>query len=266
MNFNSVNLIYFSPTGTTRKVIEAIAAGFGPDTVNTFDLTLPEQGSLNTGPSRVDLAIIGAPVYAGRIPPVARMRLEKINGNGAAGVLVVMYGNREYEDALLELKDYAIKANFRPVAGGAFVGEHSYHTDNMPIAPGRPDADDLKKAKAFGQAIRQKTNDAKVLDDISALTVPGTFPYKKRGPSPLTAPVTHEQICIKCAECAGVCPKAVITIDDTVMTEASGCIHCTACVKICPTGARVWDDAWIKNIAEWLSTNYYERKEPEIYL
>jgi len=266
MKLTAVKLIYFSPTGTTRSVIESIARGIDPDSIAALDLTLPEAGIQVEVCSHNDLAIIGAPVYAGRIPPVVRKRMGKISANGAACVLLVMYGNREYEDALLELKDYAIKANFRPVAGGAFVGEHSYHTDNMPIAPGRPDADDLKKAKAFGQAIRQKTNDAKVLDDISALTVPGTFPYKKRGPSPLTAPVTHEQICIKCAECAGVCPKAVITIDDTVMTEASGCIHCTACVKICPTGARVWDDAWIKNIAEWLSTNYYERKEPEIYL
>ena len=266
MNITSAELVYFSPTGTTRKVVEAIAQGLRPETIITIDLTLLRQDSLNVAPSREDLAIIGAPVYGGRIPPVARKRLEKINGNGAASVLVAMYGNREYEDALLELKDIAVTADFRPVAGAAFIGEHSYHIDAMPIAPGRPDADDLEKAKAFGEAIRKKMAAAGVLDDIQPVSVPGRFPYKKRGPSPVIAPVTHEQICIKCAECAGVCPKAVITVGDTVMTEAAGCIHCTACVKICPTGARVWEDDWIKNIAEWLSTNYYERREPEIFI
>ena len=266
MKITSAELVYFSPTGTTRKVVEAIAQGLRPQTITTIDLTLLQQHSLNVTPYRKDLAIIGAPVYAGRIPPVARKRLEKINGNGAACVLVAMYGNREYEDALLELKDLAVMIGFRPVAGAAFIGEHSYHTDKMPIAPGRPDADDLEKATAFGQAIRNKMAAVGVLDDIQPLSVPGKFPYKKRGPSPLISPVTREQICIKCAECAGVCPKTVITVGDRVITEASGCIHCTACVKICPTGARVWEDSWIKNIAEWLSTNYYDRKEPEIFL
>ena len=266
MNITSAELIYFSPTGTTRKVVEAIAQGLRPQTITTNDLTLPGQDSLNMAPSRKDLAIIGSPVYAGRMPPVARKRLEKINGNGTACVVLAMYGNREYEDALLELKDIAVKAGFRPVAGGAFIGEHSYHLDAMPIAPGRPDADDLEKATAFGQAIRKKMAAAGVLDDIQSVSVPGKFPYKKPGPSPVISPVTHEKICIKCAECAGVCPKAVITVGNTVVTKAAGCIHCTACVKICPTGARVWDDDWIKNIAEWLSTNFYERKEPEIFI
>jgi len=266
MKLTVVKLIYFSPTGTTRSVIESIARGIDPDIIAALDLTLPEAGIQVEVCSHNDLAIFGAPVYAGRIPPVVRKRMGKISANGAACVLLVMYGNREYEDALLELEDYAIKAGFKPVAGAAFVGEHSYHTDNMPIAPGRPDADDLEKAVGFGQTIRQKLDAVGVLDDIPALSVPGRFPYKKWGPSPLTSPVTHEQICIKCAECAGVCPKAVITIGDTVKTEAAGCIHCTACVKICPTGARVWEDSGIKNIAEWLSTNYYERKEPEMFL
>ena len=259
-------MFYFSPTGTTCKVVESIARGFEADRIDTLDLTLPRQDCPSVAIAPDDLAIIGAPVYAGRIPPVALKRLEKIYGNGAACVLLVVYGNREYEDALLELKDYAVKAGFRPVAGGAFIGEHSYHTGDMPIAPGRPDSKDLQKAMAFGRALRQKMDAAGGLDDVIPLSVPGRFPYKKRGPSPVISPVTHEQICIKCAQCEGICPKAVISIGDTVITEASGCIHCTACVKNCPTGAREGVDSWIKNIAEWLSTNYCERKEPEVYL
>ena len=38
-------------------------------------------------------------------------------------VLVVVYGNRAYDDALLELSDIATGAGFVPLAAGAFVGE-----------------------------------------------------------------------------------------------------------------------------------------------
>ena len=31
-----------------------------------------------------------------------------------------------------------------PIAGAAFIGEHSYHTEARPIAPGRPDEADLQ--------------------------------------------------------------------------------------------------------------------------
>ena len=266
MQIRKAQLIYFSPTGTTQKVVHAIAQGFNPEAVSHLDLTPPEAVRLENRPRPYDLVILGVPVYAGRVPPDAKRRLAPINGNGAAAVLVVTYGNREYEDALLELRDIAIKSGFRPVAGGAFIGEHSYHSAEMPIAGGRPDVKDLEMALQFGRAIRQKISNLTKLDELPVLEVPGQFPYKEWGPSRLAAPVTDETVCTKCEQCAGVCPKAVITIGDTVMTRADDCIHCSACVKICPTGARRWEDSWIKDIAEWLSTNYYKRKEPETYL
>ncbi len=108
MKFNSTKLIYFSPTGTTRNIIEAIAQGIEPDTISAFDLTLPETNKPQVDISGRDLAIIGAPVYDGRIPSDARKRLEHIDGDGAAAILLATCGNREYEDALLELKDIAI--------------------------------------------------------------------------------------------------------------------------------------------------------------
>ena len=56
---------------------------------------------------------------------------------------MVVYGNRDYEDALLELSDRAKDWGLTPVAAGAFIGEHSYSRPSLPVAEGRPDEDDL---------------------------------------------------------------------------------------------------------------------------
>ena len=50
------------------------------------------------------------------------------------------YGNRDYEDALVELYDLALSLGLTPFAAGAFIGEHSYSTPEMPVAEGRPDS------------------------------------------------------------------------------------------------------------------------------
>ena len=113
MKFNCVNLIYFSPTGTTRKVLTAIAGGMQVDTVKHLDLTPPEARIRPFTEMRAELAVIGAPVYGGRIPPEASYRLRKIRGNNTPVVIVVVYGNREYEDALLELRDTVTDLGFR---------------------------------------------------------------------------------------------------------------------------------------------------------
>ena len=84
--------------------------------------------------------------------------------------------------------------------------------------------------------------------------------------SPNISPVTEEVLCTKCEACAKACPTGAITVSDKILTERRLCILCCACIKICPSGARVWEDPWIKAIAEWLSTDYYHRKEPEIYI
>lgn len=113
------------------------------------DLTLDESSS----PIEMEgeLCVIVTPVYGGRVPALALQRLQRLKGNGAPAILVVVYGNRDYEDALLELRDTAISLGFVPLTAGAFIGEHSYSTPELPIAAGRPDTDDLQQAREFGK-------------------------------------------------------------------------------------------------------------------
>jgi len=265
MNIESTGLIYFSPTQTTRKVLEGIAQGLQVTNAQIFDLTQPDAIPQKYQETYPALAIIGAPVYAGRLPPVAVSRLKQIKGNGTPAVIVVVYGNREYEDALIELRDIALETGFRPIAAGAFIGEHSFSTADLPIAAGRPDADDMAKAREFGKAIRAKLMTA-TGEPGGCLQTPGNSPYKEIKPSPGIAPSVNEARCTKCGGCVSVCPTAAINTEAPGYTDKEQCIRCCACVKACPVGAKSLDDTRIKQMAEWLYANCSNRKETETYL
>lgn len=273
MNINRVKLVYFSPTGSTKKIIEEIARGLGAP-VEHIDLTRPEAKTRNFEKFGDELAIIGTPVYAGLISTEASRRLRRLKGGNTPAVTIVVYGNRAYEDALIELTDLVSEAGFKPVAGGAFVAEHSFSTPEVPIAGGRPDASDLRKASEFGARIREKLQAVRSLDDISPIVVPGIRPYrdefrKSRAPKPGTepaAPTTKEELCTKCGMCVVVCPNAATTIGATVETRRQYCIRCYACIKNCPTGARVMTHPFFAREAKWLHDAFPDRKEPEIFI
>ncbi len=151
----SAKTISFSPTGTTRRVLEGIAQGLAVQMTEYLDLTSARTRAGTIRELDEGLTLIGTPVYAGRVPIQAAEALRMIKAAGAPAVLVVVYGNRAYEDALLELKGIVEEVGFRPLAGAAFVGEHSFSTDTIPTAAGRPDKEDLEKARAFGNLVRE---------------------------------------------------------------------------------------------------------------
>jgi ferredoxin len=266
MNIDRIKLIYFSPTKTTKTVIENIAQGIQIDTIAHLDLTSPGSRLREIVEIHDELVIIGAPVYSGRVPLEAIYRLGRLKAISTPAVIVVVYGNREYEDALLELRNLTGELGFTPVAGGAFIGEHSYSNDATPVAKGRPDSEDLKKARDFGKLIRNKIMRIHSINEMVPLQVPGNFPYRERKTRSNISPVTLETICTKCKQCSIVCPRAAITVEETIITNKNLCILCCACVKNCTAGARIVEDPELKQAAERLSKNFAKRKEPEIYL
>ena len=266
MEVQQLKLAYFSPTGTTRKVLESIAEGIGAPSVEHIDLTLPGGADQAIPSFSEELALIGAPVYGGRIPVDAVSRFKKLKGNKTLAILIVLYGNREYEDALVELKDLATESGFIPVAAGAFIGEHSYSSEDAPIAAGRPDGEDLQIARELGVKIRQKIASLRSPDDQGDLKVSGRSPYVAAGARAMkSSPETANDICTLCGTCAAVCPTAAISINGNVVTEIDQCIRCSACVKECPTGARTWENEMVKKMAGLLSQYFYYPKEPRIF-
>jgi ferredoxin len=259
MNLPSVNLIYFSPTGTSRKVVKAIGRGLEAKQINEFDITQTDFKYKDFGNG---LTIIGVPVYIGRLPIEVIPRLKKFNAENTPVVLVAVYGNRDFDDALLELKDLSAELGFTPVAAAAFIGEHSYSTESKPIAKNRPDEADLLKAKQFAGEILEKLEK----NDGLELNVSGDYPYKESPNAPAMAPRTIEGNCTLCGVCADVCPVDVISVSKTVITNAEACIWCCACVKACPEDVRIFDTPLIKQITKNIFENCSERKEPEFFI
>jgi ferredoxin len=266
MEIKRIKLIYFSPTGTTRKILEGIAQGVGGDDVEQVDLTLPENAHQPVPVLSDELAILGAPVYGGRLPVDAIKRFKQVQGENGLVVLVVMYGNREFDDALLELKNLARELGFHPIAGGAFIGEHSFASPGIPVANGRPDSLDIQKAVKFGRKIKAKVIAVQSPNTRIDIDVPGSYPYEAAGTRAMAvSPVTRPDACIVCGTCADVCPTAAISIEDGVTTEVEHCIRCCACIKSCPEEARVMENETWKQITTWLSKNCGLRKEPQLF-
>lgn len=263
MYVNSCELIAFSPTGTTRTVIGAVAEGIGAP-VSAFDLTLSDIHA----PAPGEIAVIGTPVYAGRVPETAAARLRRhVRGMGRPAVLVAVYGNRAFEDALLELRNLALELGFVPVAAAAFIGEHSFSTPQWPVAEGRPDAADRDKAVAFGRSVRELLDEVSEPSALRPLEVPGNLPYRQGVQSSTICPETDVRTCVLCGECARVCPSGAITLtEDSVLTEPSLCLRCCACTRACPTGSRVMRHERILDFGRMLSTQYAQRREPEFFL
>ena len=109
MKIKTVWAVYFSGTGTTEKIVTTIAAAAAEQLhapYNTLDFTLPASREHSYHFSTGDLVIFGTPVIAGRVPNVLLPFLTgHIQAEGALAVPVVLFGNRNYDDALMELRE-----------------------------------------------------------------------------------------------------------------------------------------------------------------
>ena len=260
MKIHNVHLIYFSPTGTTRKIIDAIVEGLGSKQINRYDLTYPLEEIEQ--PFVDGVVVIGAPVYAGRMPKDCLERMASYKAIDIPTVLVALYGNREFEDALVELRDVSVAQGFNVIAAGAFIGEHSYSTLKHPIAAGRPNGGDLTLAVTFGQQIAAKIK----CNDFNIPEIKGNVPYRERVKFGGVAPETDAKTCTLCGKCAEVCPVRIIAVSNSVTTQAENCIMCSACVRACEFEARSFNHPMIEEKRELLIKNCSVPKTPQIFL
>ena len=268
MKINKCKCVFFSPTGTTKKVVNEIANGIGIKEKESIDFTkLAVRNQKQIPFENNELAIIGVPVYSGRIPILAEKFIQDLKAEKTLSVVVVVYGNREYEDALIELKNICEKVGFRILVGGAFIGEHTMSSEKKPIAYGRPDEEDLRIAYNFGKKIEEKLELIENSNKSCSLSVPGNSKYKKRQWMPKTAPKTNKKLCTLCTKCIAVCPTGAITKDGSIIkTDKTKCIACYACIKTCPVEAREINNILFKLVNKKLYHTCKERKEPEMYL
>jgi ferredoxin len=225
-------LVYFSPTNTTYKAARALAEDLAQEIVE-YNLTDPDSERTDATFSERDFVIFASPVFYGRIPPTALERFSKLSGDNTPAALVVAFGHRAYDDAVLELKNAIQKRGFNMLGAVALGMANSIAPKAIGIK--RPDGDDMATAREFTHKLATKLAGYKSHQHEDVF-VKGEFPYCNRMKAPLYPKRTKN--CTQCGTCAKHCPTKAIDDNFHRRTDNKRCITCMRCTYICPHGAR----------------------------
>lgn len=277
MEIKTVWGAYFSATGTTKKVVTTlarmVAEGLGAE-YQEFPFDAPAVRKEEKSFTAEDLVVLGVPVYAGRVPnlilPFVR---DMVKGSGTLGVPVVLYGNRNFDDGLIELRNVMRDNGFHPMAGAAVVGEHAF---SKILGAGRPDQEDMALVQKLAQGVIEKVRGyteapAEVVAVEGCDPIRPYYTPRDRHGEPIkdflkAKPMTDMDKCVHCGLCAQICPMGSIDPKD-VSSVVGKCIKCCACVKRCPTGAKYFDHEGYLYHQHELEEQYASRRaESKIFL
>lgn len=261
MKLTQINLAYFSATYTTQRIVRQIAAQFGTDAIKEYDVTreLPKE---EIRLSKEELLIIGAPVYSGRIPAKAREAFRLLKGEGTPAIVVGVYGNREYEDALVEMKDIVEANGFRVISAAAFVAQHSIFSH---VALARPDEKDMRLAAEYGKQIDSLLEQTEDLAQLPPLEIKGNRPYREVGASH-PVPIRVDEECNECGTCIELCPYEAISKNDPRVTDYELCQTCGRCIVVCPLQVRHFSGEFFEMVGQKFAVALAARKEPEVFM
>jgi ferredoxin len=234
----NATILFFSATGITKKILDAFAGGLNCE-VSQVDLTLPANRQ-NVPSLECDLVVMAVPVHGDRIHRFIYEYLSQLDGEGKPLVALSIYGNIGLGISLAQFAQLARENHFQLIGAGAFIGQHTYASGEIPVAYRRPDQQDLEQAREFGQRIRAKL-DAGNLQSIN-LPAPGAPMFISKFPDSgirflIKQPSANKSTCKQCGLCAKHCPMAAINATTFRITEKK-CIRCYACVRGCPESAR----------------------------
>ncbi len=254
----TTHIVYFSAAGTTQAVAREFASQMEGETVECNLLRKPPAQVVELGEQ--DAALFAVPVYAGRVPAVCVNGIRAFAGNGRPAVAVVVYGNRAYDDALLELRDVLAECGFAVVAAGAFVAQHSIFPT---VAAGRPDKEDHLAISGFARSCTAAFNAFASGARTGMVDVPGNNPYL----TPKTVPLhpSADNSCTACGICARRCPVQAIPLGNPSKTDNDRCISCAACIATCPEGSRAFRGVVYAGAKLAFEKKNATRKEPETF-
>lgn len=260
MEISKVTEVFFSPTYSTERIVRLIGEAW-EETHQEIDLSrIPKEGEVHEFGAQ-DLVIFGVPSYGGRVPAPAAERFRNLKGQKTPIILLTAFGNRDYDDTLLEMKDLAEEQGFVPAAAVAAGAEHSIMRQ---YAEGRPDSRDKSELTDFSVKIREKIEQTEDTERVSELSVKGNRPYREYNGVPMK-PSAGKQ-CKKCGLCARLCPAGAIPAEHPEETVKKMCISCMRCIAVCPEHARSISRPMLLAVSMKLKKECSERKRNELII
>ena len=272
MKINSVQLIYFSPTGGTKRMAAKLAgfiAGRLSVPIENTRLNLIEDREKDYYFGPDELVILTVPTYADRVPNKIEPDLRRIlHFDKSPAVALVSYGNRSYGTAPFELADILKSDGARVIAGGAFVCRHVFSEF---LSKSRPDRYDRAEMDALAEQVVSIVEKAETSDELPEPEMGNIGDYYKPLKEDGTParflkakPKTHLDHCYFCRLCVRSCPMGAI--DDDCVTVSGVCIKCHACVRSCPEKAKYFDDPDFLSHVRMLESICVERAENKVWI
>lgn len=275
MNINNIKVLYFSPCGSVEKVAKLV----GERIANRFNVerefisyTLACEREVYHNFEQDDLLIWATPVYAGKVPNKTLDFInEKISSKGCLSVGIVLYGNRNYDNALSELSAIMKDKSMKLIGAACVVARHSFSNT---LAKGRPNKEDISQIEDFADKITEKIENSSK-ENIIEISVPGEAeaPYytpKKEDSQPAkflkAKPKCKNELCKSCGLCEERCTMNSIHLENGKPMFEGICIKCQACVRLCPESAIYFDDEDLLSHIRMLEENYSTPRANEFFL
>lgn len=247
--------VFFSPTGGSEKTARSIAEALSDGKYECVDITPVQNFPFRTFSSE-DMVVFSVPCYKGRVPEVAVRRLAAFRGKDTPCIIAVTYGNRDYDDALLELFDLVTAQGFRVEGAAALVGQHTFGS----IQVGRPDAQDAAENHRFVENLLAARKAGRT---SAMLQISGQRPYRGEGTGAGFVPLTSPS-CSRCGLCVRECPVGAIH-DDCHTIDGDRCLSCFRCIRICPEKAKHMNVEPYLSFAREFSLKLRMRRENEYF-
>lgn len=251
--------IYFSAKETTKTYAETVGRLIDPD-FKEYNW-LRESDRIEIDASQNDTLLFSMPVYGGFIPQICLQGTEGLTGHNTPAIIQAIYGNRHYDDALIQMKTLLENQGFIVIAAGAFVAEHSIFPT---VGAGRPDEKDKAAMNEFALHCKQLLSERGRWID-KKLDVPGKADFNPFSYKGVPFKPDGDERCIQCGACIEICPQKAILEDNPRMTRNDQCISCGACIHICPTGARNYHGEQYETAKTGFEARCAEYREQETY-
>lgn len=240
-------VVYYSATGSTKKVARAIHRGMS--SVIQADLASVKEISPDKA-AEYDLIGIGTPIWYFRETANVRLfvyRMPRLDGK--LGFMFCSHGTAP-QGVFHSMAPFLKRKGLTIIGWGDWYGSvcQVLHAPKPYFTDGHPDEIDLQEAEAFGRdmaerAVRIAAGETGLIPTIpKGRDVPVPFQSHPIGePFPGANPkrVVNKDKCLypECTACADCCPVSAIKLNEDPPVFKSSCYNCSLCNRICPTGA-----------------------------